>query len=455
MNIPEAPQQICEQLQHHGHKAFLVGGAVRDTLMGRVAHDWDIATSVRPEAVMAMFPRVVATGLQHGTVSVIVKDVAYEVTTFRSDGDYSDGRRPDGVTFVKTIEEDLARRDFTVNAIALDPVTGGLVDPYDGQRDIEMGLIRCVGVPKFRFEEDGLRLMRAARFAATLGFTIHGYTMLAMTDSAHMIERVAVERIQAELVKAIMAPVPSVAFGVLAEATILERIVPEFAPMYGCKQNRYHGYDVFRHSMEVLNCTPPDLIVRLASLFHDVDKPTCKGVHPKHGDVTFYNHEDVGAKTTDEIMMRLKFPTETRQRVVHLVRHHLVKYERGWAASAIRRWVRKIGRDNLDQLMALARADILGKGPAEVPLDVTLLDHLAERIAGMEIGEPIATSTTQLAINGGDVMAALGIPPGKAVGDKLRELLDLVTEQPELNTREALLEALGQPAALDAAKETP
>ncbi len=203
-----------------------------------------------------------------------------------------------------------------------------------------------------------------------------------------------------------------------------------------------HAYDVWTHTLAVLDACPADLVVRLAALFHDVDKPTCKGTHPKHGDVTFYNHEDVGAETTDAIMRRMKFSTDTRERVVHLVRHHLVKYERGWAAAAIRRWVRKIGRDNLDQMLALARADIIGKGPAQVPLDVTVLDHLAERIATMQISEPIAESTTELAVNGQDVMTALGISPGRAVGEKLRELLELVTDQPELNTRDALLARL-------------
>lgn len=440
---PRYPTHICETLQGAGHKAYCVGGSVRDTLMGREAHDWDIATSARPEQVVALFPRVEPTGLQHGTVSVIFDGTAYEVTTFRSDGDYSDGRRPDGVTFVDTVEQDLARRDFTVNAIAFDPVTGDLVDPFGGQEDIASRTICCVGDPDARFSEDGLRLLRAARFAAALGFEIAPETLRAMAACSEMIDNIAAERIQAELCKAIMAPVPSTAFVLLAKAGILDRVLPEFVPMYGCGQNRYHAYDVWTHTLAVLDACPADLNVRLAALFHDVDKPTCKGTHPKHGDVTFYNHEDVGAETTDAIMRRLKFSNETRQSVVLLVKHHLVKYERGWAAAAIRRWVRKIGRDNVAPLLALARADIIGKGPAQVPLDVTVLDHLAERIATMEISEPIATNTTQLAIGGGDVMAALGIPPGRAVGEKLKELLELVTEQPELNTREGLLMALG------------
>jgi tRNA nucleotidyltransferase (CCA-adding enzyme) len=189
--------------------------------------------------------------------------------------------------------------------------------------------------------------------------------------------------------------------------------------------------------------------VRLAALFHDVDKPTCKGTHPKHGDVTFYNHEDVGAETTDAIMRRMKFSTETRERVVHLVRHHLVMYERGWSAASIRRWVRKIGRDNVDQLLALARADILGKGPAQVPLDVTTLDHLAERLATVQISLlSIVQSTTELAISGRDVMQEWGIGPGPQIGAALRELLELVTDRPELNEREALLTELRQRRAV-------
>lgn len=440
--IPPTPIQICDRLQTLGHRAYLVGGAVRDTIMGREANDWDIATSALPDAVMAAFDRVEPTGLHHGTVSVIVRGEPYEVTTFRSDGDYSDGRRPDGVTFVESIEQDLARRDFTVNAIALDPVTGDLVDPYGGQADIDGEWLRCVGDPRERFNEDGLRCLRAVRFAATLGFEIAPATLAAIPDCLPVFRQVAMERVTAEWLKAIMAPIPSVAFRLMADTGLLEAVAPEFVPSFDCKQNRYHAYPVYEHVMRVLNACPPDPIVRLAALFHDVDKPTCKGVHPKHGDVTFYNHEEVGAETTDAIMRRMKFSNETRERVVHLVRHHLVKYERGWAASAIRRWVRKVGRDNVDQLLALARADILGKGPAEVPLDVTTLDHLAERLATLQVSAPIVQNTAELAISGRDVMQEWGIGPGPAIGAVLRELLELVTDRPELNEREALLAEL-------------
>lgn len=413
MTIPQEAIQICARLQELGHRAYLVGGAVRDTIMGREAHDWDIATSAKPGAVMVAFDRVAPTGLHHGTVSVIVKGEPYEVTTFRSDGDYSDGRRPDSVAFVESIEEDLARRDFTVNAIAFDPVTGDLVDPYGGQSDIELKLIRCVGDPLARFSEDGLRCLRAVRFAATLGFQVDPQTLAAIPACVPVFQQVAAERVTAEWLKAIMAPVPSTAFRLMADTGLLEATAPEFVPSFGCGQNRYHGYDVWNHVMAVLDACPPDPIVRLAALFHDVDKPTCKGTHPKHGDVTFYNHEDVGAETTDAIMRRMKFSTETRERVVHLVRHHLVMYERGWAAAAIRRWVRKIGRDNVGQLLELARADILGKGPAQVPLDVTTLDHLAERLATLQVKDPIVQNTSELAISGRDVMQEWASGPGR------------------------------------------
>jgi tRNA nucleotidyltransferase (CCA-adding enzyme) len=446
--IPHYPTHICEHLQNIGHAAYCVGGSVRDTLMGREAHDWDIATSALPEQVAAAFPRVVPTGLQHGTVSVIFDGEAYEVTTFRSDGDYSDGRRPDGVRFVKTIEEDLARRDFTINAIAFDPVTGDMVDPFGGQGDITARVLRCVGNPLERFSEDGLRCLRAVRFAATLGFALDPATKAAIPECLDVFRQVAAERVTAEWLKAIMAPVPSVAFRLMAETGLLEVTAPEFVPSFGCGQNRYHAFDVWTHVLSVLDATTPDPVVRLAALFHDVDKPTCKGTHPKHGDVTFYNHEDVGAETTDAIMRRMKFSTETRERVVHLVRHHLVMYERGWSAASIRRWVRKIGRDNVDQLMALARADIAGKGPAQVPLDATLLDHLAERLATLQVNQPIVQNTAELAISGRDVMQEWGIGPGPQIGAALRELLELVTDRPELNEREALLAELRQRRAV-------
>lgn len=437
---PERVLQVCSRLRHAGFQAWLVGGAVRDSIMGRAPHDWGIATNARPDAVVGLFDRVIETGIKHGTVSVILGGEPFEVTTFRGDGAYSDGRRPDSVTFLDTIEQDLARRDFTMNAIAFDPLSGVYCDPYGGRDDIAAGLIRAVGEPEARFREDGLRMLRAARFSTTLDFAIDVATERAIGSTLGQLEGLAKERIHDEWLKAIMSRTPSRFFETLRQTGMLSCICAELVPLIGCEQNRWHQYDVWMHSMVVLDNTPQDPVLRLAGIFHDVSKPATKGVNEKTGDVTFYDHENVGAGVADGILERMRFSTEHRQKAVHLIRHHLIPYQPGWAASAIRRWVRRVGSENVAPLLQLGRADILGKGQAAIEMRTDAIDELERRIAEMEIRAPIATNTSALAISGADVMTSLGIPPGKRVGDVLRALLEMVTDEPELNTRDALLQ---------------
>jgi len=444
MNLiaPSGVVEICGALRSVGFEAWIVGGAVRDLMLGREPHDWDIATNAQPHQVATLFRRVIETGIAHGTMTVISHDRPYEVTTYRADGDYSDGRRPDSVRFVATIEEDLNRRDFTVNAMALDPVSGKVMDPFGGQDDLRRGLIRATGNPVDRFSEDSLRMMRAVRFAATLGFQIDANTMDAIRVGALS---VAAERIHDELSKGIMSDDPQWFIELLNQSSLLGSIVPEMLPMFGCVQNKYHEFDVWQHTLEVVKATPHEsrLHLRLAALFHDIAKPSVKGAHPVTGETTFYNHEEVGADMTDEIMRRLKFSNEDRERVVHLVRHHLVPQLP--SSASVRRWVRKVGRENVADVLALARADTIGKGsPRVVGTSADNLDNLEKRIAELEIREPIIMNSTQLAINGVDVMEALGIGPGPDVGQKLRELMDRVTDDPSVNTREGLLRLMGR-----------
>ncbi len=324
-----------------------------------------------------------------------------------------------------------------MNAIAFNPVTGELCDPFGGQNDIRQRVIGAVGNAEMRFREDGLRMLRACRFAATLGFELAPGTALAITDRIPF--TVAEERICDEWRKALMADKPSTFFQVMAETGLLERIVPEMLPMIGCSQNRYHEFDVWNHTLAVLDACPAELTLRLAAVFHDIAKPQTKGAHPTTGEATFYEHEKVGVGIASELLERLRFSNDERLSVMHFVRHHLVQYESSWSASTIRRWVRRVGSEYVKPLLQLARADIVGKGNATVELNTEALDELEQRIGQMTIREPIVTSTTQLALSGRDVMDALGIGPGPAVGDKLRELLELVTDDPELNTREHLL----------------
>jgi tRNA nucleotidyltransferase (CCA-adding enzyme) len=390
-----------------------------------------------------MFSHVIETGIQHGTVTVMLDEEGFEVTTFRGEGTYSDGRHPDSVEFLNSIEEDLARRDFTMNAIAYDPLRDIVCDPFNGVWDIGVKLIRAVGDPQERFKEDGLRVLRALRFMSTLEFTIELYTLdwISCPDSLASLAKVSVERVQDELFKIMRSPNPSSAMDAMVDTRVLGVILPEMRPMVGCTQNKYHAYDVWKHTMVTLEHCPADNpILRFGALFHDVSKPETKGVHPAHGDATFYDHEIVGAKRTDEILTRLKFSNEDREMITHLVRHHFIRYERGWSAPALRRWVRRVGLDNVPTLCTLARADIAGKGNARVELEPATINDLEARVATMKLTEVIPTSTKVLAVNGHDVMTHLGLSPGPSIGKVLASLLESVTDDPECNTRERLLE---------------
>jgi tRNA nucleotidyltransferase (CCA-adding enzyme) len=373
----------------------------------------------------------------------MLDEESFEVTTFRGEGSYSDGRHPDSVKFLNSIEEDLSRRDFTMNAIAYDPLRDTFCDPFGGVKDIESMRIQAVGVPEERFQEDGLRVMRAIRFMSTLGFFIDPGTLrgISKQDSLDSLAKVSVERIQDEMFKIMGSTHPSRSINAMVHTGVLDVILPEIRPMVGCTQNKYHAYDVWAHTMVTLDhCPASNPILRFGALFHDVSKPETKGVHPVHGDATFYDHENVGADRTNEILTRLKFSTEDREMIVHLVKHHFIRYECGWSAPALRRWVRKVGLENVPTLCTLARADIAGKGPAKVELEETTIDDLESRVANMKLTEVIPTSTKVLVINGNDVMTHLGLAPGPAVGKVLASLLEAVTDDPECNTREKLLE---------------
>lgn len=444
MNTPQEVLHICKVLRENGHEAWLVGGAVRDAMLGREAHDWDVATSAHPESVVKLFPRVIETGIKHGTVTVLHHGQSYEVTTYRGDGAYSDGRRPDDVKFLKTIEEDLARRDFTVNAIAYDPIGDRFCDPYDGEHDLWNNTIRAVGDPYKRFAEDGLRVLRAARFASTLEFEVEAQTLAAIRGSLDTLAKVSIERVHDEWLKAMGARDPSVAFNIMAETGMLMVIAPELLPMLGCEQNRYHAFDVWQHTMAVVNsCPPSDPILRMAALLHDIGKPVTRAFHTAKSDYTFYDHEITGAAMANEFMARMRFSLRERERVTHLVRHHFIRYETGgdWSDSAVRRWVRRVGPEHVESLFTLARADIAGKGPApaaDTKLECGAIDELQARIA--ELSKSAVTSTKALCINGTDVLQRLGCAPGPVVGRMLAALLEKVLDDPSLNTRESLLE---------------
>lgn len=437
--VPADVRFILKRLREHGKRGWVVGGCVRDLLRGVPPKDWDIATDALPREVQKFFPRVIETGIQHGTVTVLVHHHPYEVTTLRGEGAYSDGRRPDKVEFVSEIDADLARRDFTFNAIALDPIDGHVIDPFGGQADLARGVLRAVGDPRERFAEDGLRVLRAARFSATLSARIDDDTERAMKDarSHETFKKVSAERVREEWLKSMSADKPSVAFEAMLRTGILALISPELCESVGCAQNRYHAFDVWGHAMACLDACGKDPILRMAALLHDVGKPRSRAFSDKTQDFTFYNHEAIGADIAEPLLGRLKFSNEERATIVSLVRHHLICYSADWTDSAVRRWLKRVGVELAPLLYQLGQADALGKGrPAEDDVaNIRALEARAQRL--LESGA--ALGTRDLALRGNDLISELGMKPGPAMGRVLAALLEKVLDDPSLNTREALL----------------
>lgn len=442
--IPPGVLAVCARLREKGHRAWIVGGCVRDLLRGAKAGDWDVATTALPEEVQRAFRRVIPTGIQHGTVTVHLHDKegggSFEVTTLRGETTYTDGRRPDTVVFVDDIVADLARRDFTVNAIALDPLREGdaaLIDPFDGHLDLQRRVLRAVGDPAQRFAEDGLRALRAARFVASLEFELDPATGAAIRPALDTYRKVSAERVRDEWIKALKARAPSRAFEVMREHGLLEVSAPELLPQYGCDQNKWHRYDVWNHAMACVDACAGEPVLRLSALLHDVGKPATRAFSDKTQDYTFYDHERVGAEMVEPLLARLRFSNEERARVTHLVRHHLVCYEPSWSDAAVRRWIRRIGRERLDDMYALNEADLRGKDRDARP-DLIALADLQDRVAAI-LAKGEALSTRDLAIGGKELMERLGMRPGPKMGVLLDRLLEEVLEEPARNTPDTLV----------------
>ncbi|MEB2311858.1 MAG: HD domain-containing protein [Polyangiaceae bacterium] len=448
--IPRDVRGLCQRLAEAGHRAWVVGGCVRDELLaepgaagsGRATplerHDWDIATDARPEQVTRLFRRVIPTGIEHGTVTVMLREVGYEVTTLRGETTYSDGRRPDAVYFVDDIVADLARRDFTINAIAYDPLADQLIDPFGGIRDLEARVLRAVGDPAARFAEDGLRVLRGARFRAVLEVEFEPSTLAAIRPSLASYRKVSPERIREEWLKTMRAARPSRAFEVMREHGMLEITAPELMETVGCEQNRFHAYDVWGHTMACLDECPRDPVLRVGGLLHDVGKPRSRGQSERTGDYTFYEHERIGAEMAEPLLTRLRFSNDERARIVALVRHHLIVYDESWSDAAVRRWVRRVTPELLDDLFLLNRADVIAKGTGADD-DLARSRELHERALGL-MAAGAALTVRDLALDGRVLMSELGLAPGPVLGELLRALLEAVTEEPELNTRERLVE---------------
>lgn len=444
--VPSAIAPLIHRLHAAGHQAYLVGGSVRDLIRGIPVADWDIATSAKPDQVMALFPSAIPTGIKHGTVTVPTAAGPCEVTTFRVEHGYTDARRPDRVEFVGKIEDDLSRRDFTVNAIAWDPESGREADPFGGRADIEARRIRAVGNARERISEDGLRAIRAARFAATLEFDVEPETFEALVTARPSVAKVAAERIRDELTKLLAAPHPSRGFDVLRRAGLLECVLPELAACVAVPQNRYHAFDVYYHTLHTVDAAPAEKpVVRLAALFHDVGKPLTRA-EKENGDATFYNHEFESARLAHEALTRLRFGGETIDQVAHLVRQHMFDYRSEWTDAAVRRFVQKVGVDHIADLFDLRIADNLGNGlKTGFP---HYLEELRSRIDGV-LAARQALSLQDLDVNGEDVMRELSLAPGPRVGEILSWLLEQVVEDPALNERRRLLRRAREAFSID------
>lgn len=443
---PLVLQKMNELFKSAGFEAFLVGGAVRDTLLGKDVHDWDIATNAKPKDVMSIFHKVIPTGIAHGTVTVLFMGNQIETTTYRIESDYSDGRHPDKVEYAGTIIEDLSRRDFTMNAIAASLEDGKIIDPFDGEKDIKNKTIKTVGKATERFTEDGLRPIRALRFASQLGFSIENNTYSAISEDKviEKVKSISIERFRDEFVKILLSPKPSVGLKLLEDTNILSIFIPELTACRNCIQGdkrSFHDFDVLDHLFYATDGAPKEKInVRLASLFHDIGKPLVKKMQ---GDLcTFYNHEIVSAEITEKVLIRLKFPSATVNYVTHLVKQHMFHYESSWTNAAVRRFLIRVKDECLEDLFDLRLADVYGMHNKEIQFKnsetIKNLVELQKRIDAVKESNA-ALSLKDLAVTGKDLIAN-GIEPGKKLGVILNNLFETVVDDPGENTKEKLLE---------------
>ncbi len=424
---------MIDRLAAHGYEAYAVGGCVRDSLLHRIPEDWDITTSAAPDQVKALFARTVDTGLQHGTVTVLLGGGSFEVTTYRIDGAYTDGRHPDQVVFTPSLLEDLKRRDFTINAMAYNE-QDGLVDAFDGAGDLAAGVIRCVGNATDRFGEDALRMLRAVRFAAQLDFQIEEQTKHAIQKLAPDLKKISAERIQAELVKLVVSPHPEY-MRILYQLGISKVILPEFDRMMETGQNHpHHCKNVGEHTITAMQQTPQDKVLRLAALLHDVAKPYCKTTD-EEGTDHFYGHPQKSAELARQIFRRLKFDCDTMERVCALVRWH--DYNPVLTEEQVRRAVIKTGERQYPAIFALKQADILAQSSYQREEKLAYLRDYREMYEAV-IANGDCISLKQLAVSGRD-MIGLGVPQGRQVGEILNKLLEQVICDPAKNNRAYLL----------------
>jgi tRNA nucleotidyltransferase (CCA-adding enzyme) len=437
--IPEEVQNVAQTLENKGFEAYLVGGCTRDILLGRVPKDWDLTTNARPEQIQELFPEHYFNN-DFGTVGIKTEsdDDALriiEVTPYRTEGTYSDSRRPDEVTFGVSLLEDLKRRDFTINALAFRITTQELVDEFNGIADLQAKRLQTVGDPNERLTEDALRMMRAVRLAAELDFMIEAQTMAAIARHSQQIKRISVERVAAEFLRIIASPTPMQGVLFLEKLGLLEQFIPEFLPSIGCEQGGIHAFDVYEHLLRSLQAAADkgfSLEMRLAALFHDIGKPKTRRTGGKNKKYSFFGHEVVGARMTKEIFERLKLPKDLTESVVALVRWHMFFSDpEEITLSAVRRTITRIGEDNIENLLNLRVCDRIGTGrPKEQPFRFRKYKAMVDEA----LRDPI--SVKMLKVNGDTIMQLSGEKPGRKLGYVLHALLEEALEDSTLNTQE-------------------
>lgn len=449
IKIPVILQKMNNIFEKNGFKAYLVGGAVRDMFMNKEASDWDVATDATPEQVISAFKKVIPTGIAHGTVTVHFMGEEIEVTTFRIEQGYSDGRHPDKVSYASDIEEDLSRRDFTMNAIAVSLKDGSIVDPFNGKTDIKNKVIRSVGNPLERFNEDGLRPIRAIRFASQLGFEIETDTLQAISNEKVLqkTSTISIERFRDELVKLLKSPKPSVGLKLLESTNIMKLFLPELLEGRNCIQNDvrgYHVFDVLDHNFYSCDGAPVHKVnVRLAALLHDIGKPASKVVRvTDEGEIyNFFSHEKYSETIARKLLTKLRFSNNEINNVCHLIENHMFHYEESWSDAAIRRFVVRVKPENIEDLIDLRLADMYGKYNMPIQIKESnacdLLIQLQDRIKKIQ-EENSAFTLKSLAVNGKDLME-IGIPSGKLIGKILDSLLETVLDDPKQNSKDVLL----------------
>lgn len=436
--LPDDVVYIIEKLHRAGYDAFVTGGAVRDLIMHKEPHDYDIATSALPEDVKKLFTRTIDTGIKHGTVTAIVNGVGYEITTFRTDGIYTDGRHPEQVRFVNSVYTDCARRDFTINSMMYGS-DGEMIDFFGGHTDIEKKLIRCVGESEKRFKEDALRMLRAVRFSAALSFDIEPNTEKAIRKCSMLIKRVSTERIFEELNKILLSDNPD-HIRVLHELGLLRYIIPQLdVCFYEEQRNKYHIYTVGEHIMHTIKNTPRNLVLRWAALLHDIGKPCCSSVDSA-GIIHFYGHHRESCRIATDVLYRLHMDKDSIRSISILIENHDVRVEP--SLPAVKRMMARTGEKLFEQLMLLQKADNMAKNPSFYPEKEKRIDAALDTYRRIIAeGQPYLVS--HLAVNGRDLQK-IGYKPGRIIGDTLRKLIDEVIIDSQLNTREYLLERAKQ-----------